>query len=122
MNIEAISITVNVVAAKNIKYTKANTKVKFVEDILNLIEAEFGVNREQIQSQNRLRAIVEARHVLFYLMRNSRFDFGVTEIGLIFNRDHTTVIHGVKQINNLIQFNKEYRNTIEKLMFKMSIL
>lgn len=122
MVVDGIYLTVNIHVSKSLKETSSNSKIKFIEDVLSIIENEFGITVAQIKSNSRSRPIVEARHIFYYMLKNSRYEMGLTELGSVFNRAHSSVLHGIKTVNNLIDFNKEFRQNIEKLMFKMSIL
>ena len=60
---------------------------------------------EQLQSKSRKREIVFARQaVMFFLKRYSKETS--ERIGKHYNKDHATVIHALKAINNLIETDK----------------
>lgn len=54
-----------------------------------------------LYSPKRSRVLASSRMVLFYYLRMCR-NYGLVQIGLMFNRDHSTVIHGIKEIPHLI--------------------
>ena len=64
------------------------------------LEHYFGLERGTIEREGRCQKIAMARHIAFYLcytMLNSSYP----QLGRVFaNRDHTTVMHGVKRVYN----------------------
>jgi len=62
----------------------------------------------KLDSKLRKREIVELRHMYFHMARE--IGFSLESIGYyIGNRDHTTVIHGVKNFKNLYETDETYR-------------
>ena len=88
--------------------------------IMETVSEYYDVSLKAIIGKNRSRKNVLARHVAFYLMRQNT-KLTLIEIGVILgNRDHTTVIHGVKMVNNYITH--PYDDTIKKDVFNLNIL
>lgn len=66
-----------------------------------------GLSKEELQSTTRKFKCVIARQIVFeYLIRKQ---LSTSQIGKVFNRDHATVLHGVKQIRGLLKHDKEIR-------------
>jgi chromosomal replication initiator protein len=87
---------------------------------METVSEYYDVSLKAIKGKNRSRKNVLARHVAFYLMRQNT-KLTLIEIGVILgNRDHTTVIHGVKMVNNYITH--PYDDTIKKDVFNLNIL
>jgi len=57
----------------------------------------FNVTQKQLHSSSRKKGLVEIRHILFYIL-NHEMHFSLPFVGERFNRDHTTVLHGVRKI------------------------
>jgi chromosomal replication initiator protein len=70
--------------------------------ILDETAAYFGLTREDLISKNRSRPLTTARHVAMYLLRECT-GLSLIKIGELFDRDHTTVLHGVKKIELLMR-------------------
>jgi chromosomal replication initiator protein len=70
--------------------------------ILDETAAYFGLTREDLVSKSRSRPLTTARHVAMYLMRECT-GLSLIKIGELFERDHTTVLHGVKKIEMLMR-------------------
>jgi chromosomal replication initiator protein len=66
--------------------------------ILEETSAYFGLTRAEICGKSRSRPLTTARHIAMYLMREQN-GLSLVKIGEIFGgRDHTTVIHGIRKI------------------------
>lgn len=78
-----------------------------VECIIYSIEQETGVTFEQMCGTSRKREIVYARHYTMYLIKE-RLKWAWVHIGKLFNKDHSTVIHAVKNVENLMFTNDQY--------------
>jgi len=81
---------------------------QIVDQVLDIVCEYFGVEKEGIISSKRTHNLVMARHICFFILRN-RFNLTLSEIGLIFRRDHTTIMHGITNVNNGI-FCKDMRH------------
>jgi chromosomal replication initiator protein len=86
-----------------------------IEDILKIVSRHFGVSKGDILSQRRHRSVVWPRQIGMYLAKQltSR---SLPEIGRRFgNRDHTTVLHAIRKIDNEITNSARLKDEIEEL-------
>lgn len=58
---------------------------------------------------------VEARQISMYLIK-LKTRASLKNIGRHFNRDHSTVIHSIETVQDLMQTNRYYKHTIEELL------
>jgi chromosomal replication initiator protein len=65
--------------------------------ILFAVARYYGVQADDLKSKSRHKQIVEPRQMAMYLLREDGH-LSTPEIGRLLNRDHTTVLHGIKQI------------------------
>ena len=68
------------------------------ENIILLEKAvtkHFGISRGEMRTPNRRGSM--CRQVLYYLL-NKHFMYSSVQIGRIYNKDHSTVLHGIKKI------------------------
>lgn len=78
-----------------------NPSKNIIQDIQEKTCTYFSISIELLKSNKRFKNIVLARHIAMYLTREQGFSF--PEIAREFNRrDHTTVIHAVKKIEEQI--------------------
>lgn len=61
----------------------------------------FGLTRDDLGSKSRSRPLTTARHVAMYLLRELS-GLSLIKIGELFDRDHSTALHGIKKIEALM--------------------
>jgi chromosomal replication initiator protein len=86
-----------------------------IDDILKMISKHFGVNRTDLLSSRRNRSIVRPRQIGMYLAKNltSR---SLPEIGRRFgNRDHTTVLHAIRKVEQLMADDMTLKEEVDLL-------
>jgi chromosomal replication initiator protein len=72
-----------------------------IEIIIKVVATHFNISINDIKSKKRTKAIVHPRHLAMYIARCIT-DMSFTDIGQAFNgKDHTTVMHAEKTINEL---------------------
>ena len=76
---------------------------EIISKLFKKIEKELGVTRAQLVSSSRKRTLVIPRQIFCHILyRTGKFSLGA--IGqLLGNRDHTTVIHSVKSVTELLE-------------------
>jgi len=86
-----------------------------IDDILRTVSKHYGVNRGDLLSGRRNRSIVRPRQIGMYLAKllTAR---SLPEIGRRFgNRDHTTVLHAIRKVEQLMSDDNQLREEIELL-------
>ena len=92
------------------------------ESIINQVSDVFGVTHQEIVGKSRRMEIVQARQVAMYLCRNL-LDASLSSIGISFGgRDHTTVIHAIKTIEQKGPKNPNLNKTIKTIEEKLSFI
>jgi chromosomal replication initiation ATPase DnaA len=66
-------------------------------DLIREIAEKHGILVADIKSQSRAAAIVEIRHEAVAYVYQRRPDLSLAQIGRIFGRDHTTILHSVRK-------------------------
>jgi chromosomal replication initiator protein len=86
-----------------------------LKSLCALAARHFGLKVADLKSPSRERTVVMARGVAMYLARQTT-DKTLIEIGSFFGgRDHSTVLHGCRQIERLIHSDAETRQAVEFL-------
>jgi len=75
-----------------------------IELIIDAILEHYSLTEKEFVSKSRLRYLVNARGIFYYLSRNLTKNSTVF-IGKRVNRDHATVLNGYKVIKDLLHFN-----------------
>lgn len=90
-------------------------KKVMIDDILRVVTKHFGVNRSDLLSSRRNRSIVRPRQIGMYLAK-SLTARSLPEIGRRFGgRDHTTVLHAIRKVDELIAADTGLREDVEIL-------
>ena len=94
---------------------KIGSKIITAEKIQNTVCSYFNIPLKDIHSKSRKQEIVKARHICMFLFKKHT-NYSFAHIGsLIGKRDHATVLHGVKAIQNLLDVNKSFRSEMSEL-------
>jgi chromosomal replication initiator protein len=88
------------------------------EMVRDFIARQFKLSVQDLQSRSRKKTIAFPRQVSMYLSRKYT-EQGLAEIGKVFNRDHSTVLHSVRVITDAISRNGSIRGQVELLAKKL---
>lgn len=94
---------------------RANDRRVNMDDIQRKVAEHFNVRLSDLQSSKRTRAIARPRQIAMYLCKQLTTK-SLPEIGRKFGgRDHTTVLHAVKKINELLESDPSITEDVELL-------
>lgn len=82
-----------------------------LDNLLKLACNEMSVNVEIVDTKCRKRELVDARFIYFYLAKILT-NKPLNTIGAVVKRDHSTVIHGLKEVENL----KILKNKVDNIL------
>ena len=86
-----------------------------IEDIQRIVARHYNVSRQELVSNRRTRVIVKPRQIAMYLSKTLT-PRSFPEIGRRFGgRDHTTVLHAVRKIEDLVSEDTKLSHEIELL-------
>ena len=85
------------------------------EDVIHAVCNFYRVDEMKLHSTSRYRPLVRARHVIWMLCR--RFVKGITlkHMGRMMGKDHTTVIHGLRAIEDDYDTDNVLASEIEQI-------
>ena len=90
----------------------SNNKEVTGEYIIKVVAEHFDVTVDDITSKKRNSEFVEPRQVVMFLCK-SMTNNSLTNIGKLLNKkDHTTIIHGIRKIEDEMKVNEELRNKV----------
>ena len=103
VNSQLLHLPLTVATAQQILKDMLNLYPKevSVNDILDATCEHFMIKMADLKSERRDRSIARPRQIAMYLAKELTTK-SLPEIGAVFGRDHTTIMHAVKQINSLI--------------------
>jgi len=100
-------------------FISSKNKSLSVESIQNLVASHFNLNIQELLSPRRSRSLARPRQIAMYLAKQYTTN-SLPDIGRKFsNRDHTTVIHAVKKIDELIKKDNEIKESIIEIKKKL---
>jgi chromosomal replication initiator protein len=88
-------------------------EVRF-EQVIRKVCDVMKVDRYKILTPDRTKELVFARNMCYFIFRRY-FSMTLKEIGQVFERDHTTVIHGITTFENDLGFMKLYKAQYEQV-------
>lgn len=103
---------------KFVKNTKKEVSIDYIQKV---VSKYFEMDVTTLQSKTRKRHIVQARQLAMYfakrLTKASLASIG-SQIG---SRDHATVLHACKTVNNLTETDRQFRTYVEELTKKLAM-
>lgn len=93
-------------------------RILTAESISEFVASQFKVKLAEMQSRSRKRVVTFPRQVAMYLARKHT-DSPLTEIGRVFNRDHSTVMHSIKVISDRSRRDTSVQSQIKLLSEKV---
>jgi isopropylmalate/homocitrate/citramalate synthase len=85
-----------------------------VREIIAVAAEYFGVTEDDILGRTQKNPVLLARHVAIYLAK-SLPAMRLVEIGYVFRRDHTTILHAQRKIARQIKTDHQLANRVAKL-------
>jgi chromosomal replication initiator protein len=103
---------------KLIKSTKREISIDYIQKI---VCGYYNIGLEQLQSKTRKREIVQARQVAMFFSKSMTKSSLATIGSQIGGKDHATVLHACKTVNNLIETDKRFRLQIDEIEKKLKM-
>ncbi|MBV19721.1 MAG: chromosomal replication initiator protein DnaA [Cytophagia bacterium] len=103
---------------KIVKNTKIEIDIKYIQDI---VSKYFNISIEEMKDKARRKEIVIARQVAMYFSKDFTNN-SLKSIGFHFGgRDHSTVIHAVQSVNDMIDTDSIFRKSIKEINRRISV-
>ncbi len=100
------------VVSQSIKLEKKQITIEKIQDV---VSTYFNIDLSEIQSKSRKREIVQARQVSMFLSKKYT-DSSYSHIGLVIGkRDHATVLHACKTVQDSIDVDKAFNSAIKDI-------
>ncbi len=101
---------------KLIKNTKREVSIDYIQKV---VCNYYDIGIELLQSKTRKREIVQARQVAMFFSKSLTKSSLATIGSQIGGKDHATVLHACKTVNNLMDTDKQFRVQIEDIEKKL---
>lgn len=86
--------------------------------IEEIIAEVWMIDPEELKSRSRYRELTEVRHFGMYYRRNV-LKMSPTRIAKIYNRDHSTICYACSSVENLLRYDKDFRQRAEDAIQKL---
>jgi len=94
-------------------------KVNTVEKIRDVVCEYFSLSVDAISTKSRKREVVQARQIAMYLSKQLTKSSLSTIGNTIGQRDHATVLHACKIVNDLMDCDKSFRSSVREIEEKL---
>jgi chromosomal replication initiator protein len=103
------------------KFVKNNSREISIDYIQKVVCDYFDINIDMLNSKTRKREIVQARQLsMFFAKKLTKSSLAA--IGLhCGNKDHATVLHACRTVNNLIETDKQFKVYVDELEKKIRL-
>lgn len=85
-----------------------------IDDVIATTSKHFDLHPQDLMGKSRAGRINTARQIAMYLAREMT-DLSLPQIGEVFNRSHTTILHGYNKINDDLNHDTGLRHQVESL-------
>jgi chromosomal replication initiator protein len=103
------------------KLVKNITKELSIEYIQKVVCDYFNIPGDLITSRTRKREIVQARQIAMFFAKNLTKSSLATIGSQIGGKDHATVLHACKTVNNLMETDRRFKGFIDEIEKKLKI-
>lgn len=115
------AITMDLAKAMIDKFVKNTAREVSIDYIQKVVCDYFDLPIELMKSKTRKREVVQARQIAMYFAK-SLTKSSLATIGMhCGGKDHATVLHACRTVNNLIETDKRFKSYIDELEKKISI-
>ncbi|MBC7494105.1 MAG: chromosomal replication initiator protein DnaA [Flavobacterium sp.] len=106
------------VVEKFVKNVKREVSIDYIQKV---VSEYFQVDLDILQSKTRKRHIVQARQLaMFFAKKMTKSSLAIigSQIG---DRDHATVLHACKTVDNLVATDKQFKKYVDDIQKKLSL-
>ena len=107
-------ITVDLARSVIANSVHINKRQVTFEMIAEVVADHYNIDTDQLYGKSRKREISDARQLLMYFAKKET-QLSSTNIGLRLARNHATVLHACKQIEQRLSVEKDFRNEVAEI-------
>lgn len=115
------NLPIDVVLAEKVisRIVNISKKVNTVEKIRDAVCEYFSLSIDSISTKSRKREVVQARQIAMYLSKQLTKSSLASIGNTIGQRDHATVLHACKIVNDLMDCDKNFRSSVREIEEKL---
>lgn len=118
MNVMRAELSYMCVPGIKTEYRNECAPVITADKIITVVCEHLKLTVEQIRGKSRSKEFVYARHLIFYFLRKHT-TLTLKSAGELFNRDHTTVIHALENLQDIMDTEPPVKDEVELLESKL---
>ena len=85
-----------------------------IGDIQKRVAEKYSIKVSDLKGKSRKKEIVNPRHIAMYLSRDLT-DSSLVTISNAFERDHTTIMHGIDKVKDQMESDEDFKTEVEDL-------
>lgn len=89
-----------------------------MKEITKTVAEVFGIEYHLLFTKTRKRNVVVARQVAMYVIKKKVDTNSLANIGAFFNKDHATVLHAIRTVDNLMENYKDFEIKVKVALTK----
>ena len=95
-------------------YREKTAYVPTPDDIIDETAKYYGISPKDLRGKSRTREVAQARHIAMYLIRQLT-NLSLQDVGRIFDRDHTTVLNSLSNVEARISREKDFNLVLKDI-------
>ena len=116
------SITLELAKSMIDKFVKNTAREVSIDFIQKVVSDYFDLPLELMKSKTRKREVVQARQIAMYFSKHMTKASLANICAHLGGKDHATVLHACRTVNNLMETDKRFRSYIDEIEKKISIV
>ena len=100
----------------------ANLPCRRAHEIMRAVCRAYYISGADLTGPRRARQYARPRQVCMYLIRERCPHMSLPMIGRIMNRDHTTIMHGLERVQDLLETAPEFRKYMQRAVDQIASL
>lgn len=115
------AITIDLAVEMINKIVKQNKQEITIDYIQKIVCDYFNMPVDSLQSKTRKREVVQARQIAMFFSKNMTKSSLASIGSQIGRKDHATVLHACKTVNNLIDTDKQFKIDVEEIEKRLKV-
>jgi len=91
-----------------------------LESVIRVVCEKYDITIEALKGKSRIKDVVEARQICFYIL-HKKMKLTSIVVGDMFNKNHATVLHSCRTIENFMLHEVDLKNRINNIITEIKI-
>jgi hypothetical protein len=99
-----------------LKSSKKTRRRQVIQQIISTVDEEMGLDLRN-SKKSRVREIVNGRAIVYIILRK-HLKMSYTDISKVFNKNHATIIHSVKQLPHILKYDSDLAYSYQNITYR----